>query len=162
MVGSTLVTYTSATTLTINNDSFYHFNAGSAELATYEIDYFVYVASSGGLCVSRLPWYTNFAQQGANQEAFLANGGGFSTQDLQNIGRYNATKASGTTGNWSIPATSIIINKPIYYTRALNFTPTLQGSGGSIGTMTASPYTGTYTVRDSACFYRLNVQCTNV
>lgn len=75
MVGSTLVTYTSATTLTINNDSFYHFNAGSAQLATYEVDYFVYVASSGGLCVSRLPWYTNFAQGGANQEAFLANGG---------------------------------------------------------------------------------------
>lgn len=161
-VWNTLNTITTAQTLTINNDGFYHFEAGSDTLATYEIDYFVYWWDATGLCVSRLPWYTNFAQQWANQQDFLANGWWFAAQNLVNIGRYNAIKASGTTGNWSIPGTSIIINKPIFYTRNLNFTPVLQGSWGSIGTMAASPYTGTYTIRDNSCFYRVNIKCTNV
>ena len=78
---------------------------------------------------------------------------------MTNIGRFNAILSAGLA--WSIPATSVIVNSPTYETRALDFIPTLYGTGGSIGTFTAI-YEGKYTIRGNQVFFAVKTKCTNV
>lgn len=96
------------------------FNAGSTELATKEIDYFVYLFMSGAsvdISFSRIPngniredfnytfpTYENFM----GGLYFLSAG-----TPVVNIGRFNAILSAGAGYTWSIPAKSIIINSPI-------------------------------------------------
>lgn len=161
-VGNTLNTITTAQTLSITNGGFYMFNADSPEFITQSIDYFVYRWDGTWLCVSRYPYYTNFAQESAaaNGEWYIANGWGFTTQALQNIGRYSAQYVSVWT--WWSPDSSSVINMPIYNTRDLVYVPTLFGTGGSIGTFATSTYSGIYRIESNKISFWVSITCTNV
>jgi len=121
----TIRTITSSCSATIASNDYYHFNAGSTELATKEIDYCVYIGKFGWPLISRLYHYRLLSDGNLWWESAISNTGWFSgTDTFVPIWRFNAIKASWTSGNWSIPATSVIINSPIYDTRWLDWLPT--------------------------------------
>ena len=112
------------------------FNAGSSELANNEVDYFVYLAwdvadATIRLGYSRLPWALNFGHfsETPTNELYAAfNTDPDPTDSAEVIGRFNAV-LDDSGNDWTIPATSIIINKPIYKTRRLVWTPTYTAGG---------------------------------
>jgi hypothetical protein len=139
-IGNTVRSITSALGWTQNAGTNYY-NAGSAELATKEIDYFVYleyVGSAVGLMVSRYPAGRigsdfNLANFTSEKSRY---GGCSGTDEVELIGRFNATLSAGAGYTWSIPATDIIINRPIFETRELDYVPTTAGVTIGNGTKT--------------------------
>ncbi len=113
-------------------------NAGGAELATLESDYFVYLGynATDGVVIgfSRIPFankYADFSTTAANEQycaisniAHAAAG-----DDYVIIGRFAATLSAGAGYTWSVPAYTgaNLIQRPIRETRWLNWTPTLVG-----------------------------------
>lgn len=116
------------------------FNAGSAELKTKEIDYFVYLGwrasnTSMFVLISRIPYartYADFSST-ATAETYGAYSGAApaSTDEVVVVGRFNATNSGSASYNWSVPATSIVFNHPIFETRWLTYTSTLGGFSGT-------------------------------
>ncbi len=96
-------------------------NAWSTELATKEIDWFVYILdynNSGAvfnLWISRYPLYNNLSEATwwYTSEKYLIQSWNIWIENVVNIGRFNATLSAGAGYTWSIPATSVIINRPI-------------------------------------------------
>ena len=127
-LNNTIYAITSALSVTINAGA-NAFNAGSAELATKEIDYFAYIGlkTSGSvifLLVSRLPYgrvYGDFSATNTNEKYGACSTTPASTDVLQVVCRFNAILGVSATYYWSIPGTSIIINHPIYETRELDW-----------------------------------------
>lgn len=150
------ITY--ALTLTINQSTTNRFNAGGSMLTGREIDYFVYLVwhSSSNLvrlAFARIPnarvWGDFSGSSTSEKYAEINTGTPASTDDVEVVGRFNATLTFSTPNyNWSVPATSVIINKPIYDTKVLVFLPTY-GAGGSM-TYTSSAI-GTYKISGSTC-----------
>lgn len=115
-------------------------NLGSAELATKEVDLFAYLINETGASAgiklgwSRIPYGTvvgDFSSTTTN-EKYLAGPTNYNATDkLQLIGRFNAILSAGAGYTWSLPATSVIINSPIFSTRYLEWTPTHTRSGGA-------------------------------
>lgn len=104
-------------------------NAWSPELAWKEIDYFVYIwvdnLNNIRIWVSRLPSWNNqndFSASGTYwNERYLMD---YSTSfNVVNIWRFNAILSAWPSYTFSIPATSVIINRPIYSTRFLDYSP---------------------------------------
>lgn len=136
-IGNTIRTITSALSVTKNAGTNY-FGAGGSMFATKEIDYFVYLGynTTDGVTIafSRIPYarkYSDFSVT-FNHEKYA----GFNTianataNDVyQNIGRFNAIMSASASYNWSLPATQVIINYPIFETRTLFFVPTLSVYG---------------------------------
>lgn len=128
------------------------FNSGASELATYEIDYFVYLgynATDGvTLGFARIPFankYGDFSTTTTSDRycAISTTTNAASTDDYAVIGRFNAILSASASYNWSIPATSIIINRPVYTTRWLSCLPTFAGNGSmsfSVNTVYESRY----------------------
>jgi len=123
------------------------FNAWSTELATNEIDYFFYlswntIAGNVLMWTSRIPdWniISDFNIATIWDEKFLNRNAAWATTDkVVNIWRFNATLSAGAGYTWSIPATSIIINRPIYETRWLTYAPQLNWTSGSWATSTVT------------------------
>ena len=117
------------------------FNAGSAELATKEIDYFVYLgynATDGAtLGFSRIPYgtcYGDFSATATNEKycAISSIAHAASTDYYNVIGRFAATLGVSATYYWTVPAyTSInLIQRPIFETRWLTWTGTLVWTAG--------------------------------
>lgn len=111
------------------------FNAGGAELATRAVDYFVYLIWNTtpatdivDLGFARIPYgrtYADFSTTTTN-EKYLAYANGSaptSTDECEVIGRFTATLSAGAGYTWSISGTGSVINRPIYETQSLNFTP---------------------------------------
>jgi hypothetical protein len=152
------------------------FNSGSAELATREIDYFVYAAWNVGasqimLGFGRLPYarvygdFVGWAAQANERYVHLVNSGSSAlTDNFVNIGRFAATLSAGAGHTWSVPAftNANLIQEPIYETRWLTYTPTLYGATGSIGTFTANPYDGKYKISNNTANHLIKIKCTNV
>lgn len=118
-------------------------NAGGSELATKEVDYFVYLIWNTtpatdvvDIGFSRIPHgrvYNNFSGTSTN-EKYLAYGNGSaptSTDDVVNIGRFAATLSAGAGYTWTVPTftSENLIQRPIYNTRWLDFAPQWSGSG---------------------------------
>lgn len=101
-------------------------NAWSPELATKEIDYFVYLAITSSntivVAVSRIPNWINqndFSASGTySNEKYLMDY--WTSFNVVNIWRFNAILSAWPGHTWSLPATSVIINRPIYETRWLD------------------------------------------
>lgn len=136
-IGNTVRTITAALSVTKNAATNW-FNAGSSELATKEIDYFAYLGynATDGVTIgfARIPYgriYSDFSATTTNQDycAISTITNAASTDEYELIGRFNATLSAGAGYTWSVPATSIIINKPIFYTRWLSWQPTYGGTG---------------------------------
>ena len=99
------------------------FNAGSAELATKEIDYFVYLIydtshSNVAIAISRVP-YGNLVSDlnvatTTNEKFLLRNAATGASDVMVNIGRFAATLSAGAGYTWSVPtftASNLIQNK---------------------------------------------------
>lgn len=115
------------------------FNSGGTRFATKEVDYFVYliwdtVPSTDELDIgiSRMPYAitTNDFSFTTTNERYVAtnNASGATVNNkCEVIGRFNAILSATAAFNWSLPATQIIINRPIFHTRILTWVPALTG-----------------------------------
>lgn len=115
-------------------------NAGSAELATKEIDYFVYLGynATDGVVIgfSRYPGansYDDFSATTTNEKycAISTITNAAATDYYEVIGRFAATLSAGAGYTWSVPTYTAknLIQRPIYETRWLNWQPTYSASG---------------------------------
>lgn len=140
-IGGTLRTITSSLSVTKNAGTNW-FNSGSSELATNEIDYFAYLGynSSDGVTIgfARIPYaetYGDFSTTNTNARycAISTITNASSTDSYTVIGRFAATLSASASYNWSVPTytSSNLINRPIYYTRTLTYTPTLAWTAGA-------------------------------
>lgn len=154
-IGGAPRSLTGALSVTVNAGA-NSFNAGSAELATKEIDYFVYLgwraaSSTVFILISRIPYarvYGDFSGTATNEKyAAFSGSTPASTDEVVNIGRFNATLSAGASYNWSVPATDIILQHPIYETRWLTWVPQHTRAGGA--------YTNLPTVNEA--FYKVGL-----
>lgn len=139
-IGDTVRTLTAALSVTKNAGTNW-FNAGATELATKEIDYFVYLGynATDGTVIgfSRIPYatlYSDFSDTSTHEKyAGISTITNASAGDnYVNIGRFAATLSAGAGYTWSVPTftNKNLIQKPIYETRWLNYVPTLTWSAG--------------------------------
>jgi len=122
-------------------------NAGSSELATKEIDYFVYLGynATDGVVIgfSRIPYgsqYSEFSTTSTNEKycAISTITNASSTDYYNVIGRFAATLSAGAGYTWTVPTFTAInlVQKPIFETRRLTSVGTLSASSGSFTTTT--------------------------
>lgn len=138
-IGDTVHAITAALSVT-KADGTNWFNAGSAELATKEIDYFVYLGynATDGVVIgfARIPYATQYDQFSATatEEKYC----GISTitnaaagDDYTVVGRFAATLSAGAGYTWTVPTFTTInlIQRPIYQTRPIEYLPTVTASG---------------------------------
>ena len=134
-IGDTVRTITSALSVTKNAGTNW-FNAGSSELATKEIDYFVYLGynTTDGVVIgfSRIPYSTSYGEFSATStnEKYCAIStitNASSTDYYELVGRFGATLSAGAGYTWTVPTFTAInlVQRPIYRTRQLTYTPTL-------------------------------------
>jgi len=160
MIGGTLRSVTGALSTTQNAGANYG-NAGSAELATKEIDWFVYLAYNAGesavqICFSRIPYGaigTDFNFSGHNEKYLYHTGDAPNGADdtVTVIGRFAATLSAGAGYTWTVPTFTAtnLIQRPIYETRWLNWLPTWTGSGSLTYTETSVQQ---YCIKDSVLY----------
>lgn len=137
------------------------FNSGGSELATFEVDYFVYLGynATDGVVIgfSRLPGanvYSDFSATTTNERyaAISTITSAASGDNYINIGRFTATLSAGAGYTWSVPTfTSInLVQRPTFTTRYLNYQPVYSASGS----MTYTSVTTTiarYRINNSSC-----------
>lgn len=132
-IGDTIRTITAALSVTKNAGTNW-MDLGSAQHATQDIDVFVYLGynATDGVTIgfSRIPYarvYSDFNATTTNEKyAAISVITNATANDIyENIGRVNVTLGATASFNWSVPATSIIINRPTFQTRWLNYVPTL-------------------------------------
>jgi hypothetical protein len=108
-------------------------NLGAAEHATQDVDLFTYlVDETGASAGTKLAWSRipnghvvgDFSSTNTNEKYLVGPTNYNATDKVQNIGRFNATLSAGAGYTWTIPATSIIKNRPTYDTRWLTWLPT--------------------------------------
>lgn len=141
-INGTIRQVTGALSVTVNAGTG-TFNLGSSELKALDQDMFVYVgwrvaSSTVFILISRIPYarvYSEFSATTTNEKYGAYSGSApASTDEVVNIGRFNAQNSGSSSYNWSIPATSVIINRPIFETRWLTYTPTISSTTGTITT----------------------------
>lgn len=106
---------------------FNRLNLWSSELATQEVDLFTYLfyrnsTSEIKIAISRIPnWIvrSDFIYDYTNEKWFNISWDVEITDKCVNIWRFNVILSAWAWYSWSIPTTSIIINRPIYETRRL-------------------------------------------
>lgn len=163
-IGDTIHKITSALSVTKNAGTNW-FNAGSSELATYEIDYFVYLGynATDGVVIgfARIPYATDYSQFSATTtaESYCAIStitNATSGDDYVVIGRFGATLSAGAGYTWSVPTfTSInLFQRPIFETRWLTWQPTYTCSGSMTYT-TVTTNTAKYMIRRESCLILL-------
>lgn len=163
VIQGTLRTIASALSLTLA-DATNWFGSGASILAAQEIDYFVYLgwraaSSQVFLGLARFGhgrFYSDFNATNTNAKYLAYSSSALASTDAVTvIGRINATLSAGAGYTWTIPATSIIIQRPIFETRELSMaTPTYTGSGLLTYTTVTTRY-AKYQVRYGRVFFRL-------
>lgn len=165
-IGDTVHSITSPLSVTVNA-AVNTFNAGSAELATKEIDCFAYLgynATDGVVIgISRIPFansYDDFSATATNEKycAISTITNAAATDYYEVIGRFAATLSAGAGYTWSVPTYTAInlVQKPIFKTRTLSFVPTI----ANLGAGTAPAFTnkvGLYTIIDNLCSVFVNM-----
>jgi hypothetical protein len=148
-IGGVIRSITAACSIT-QVDGANYFNAGSAELATKEIDWFVYLYFDTAqdnivkASFSRIPYGTLIGDFSAtyNNEKFAAVSPTVpaATDAWVNIGRFAATLSAGAGYTWSVPTFTAtnLIQRPIYESRLLSCNLVLKGTTGTIGTFAAT------------------------
>jgi hypothetical protein len=135
-INGTVRMITAATTCTLAAATSW-MNLGAAEFATLEQDLFAYAvwdsnSSVVAVAPSRIPYgrlVSDFSATTTN-EKHLGNYANYTaTDDVVNIGRFAATLSAGVAYTWTVPTyTNLnLIQRPIYETRWLVWTPTLAG-----------------------------------
>lgn len=161
-IGSAPRSLTGALSVTVNAGANY-FNAGAAELKTQEVDFFVYLgwraaSSTVFILISRIPYgktYADFSAVAANEKYAAYSGSApASTDEVVNIGRFNATNSGSASYNWSVPATSIVINHPIFETRVLTYAPQWTAAGVA-PVLNNGTLTGKYQIKNMYVRFRV-------
>lgn len=168
-IGDTVRTLSSALTLSAADGTNW-LNMGSAELATKEVDLFTYltwdsVNSAVVLSVHRVPYLGTVADftQSSTSEKGVINSSGVTwtnTDNMELIGRFAATLSAGAGYTWTVPTYTgtNLIQRPIYETRWLTWTPTVNWTGGTAPT---TPTTDArYMVRGRQVFFRFKQENT--
>jgi len=165
-IGDAIRSITSALSVTRNAGTNW-FNAGSAELATKEIDYFVYLGynATDGVVIgfARIPYATDYSQFSATttNEKYC----GISTitnaaagDDYTVVGRFAATLSAGAGYTWTVPTFTTInlIQRPIFETRNLLFQP-VGSAGGSMTYTITTTHRAVYKVIGSKVFNNIAV-----
>lgn len=138
-IGDTIRSVTSALSVTKNAGTNWC-NAGSSELATKEIDYFVYLGynATDGVVIgfSRYPGansYDDFSATTTNEKycgiSTITNAS--ATDYYEVVGRFAATLSAGAGYTWSVPTYTAknLIQRPIFETRWLTWQPVFSGNG---------------------------------
>ncbi|HBI17141.1 MAG TPA: hypothetical protein DDY52_03260 [Candidatus Moranbacteria bacterium] len=143
-IGDTVRNITSALSRTLADGTNW-MNAGSAELATKEIDYFTYLvwdsnSSAVGLSFARIPYanlVSDFSTTTTNEKHCAGYADFTTTDEVENIGRFAATLSAGAGYTWTVPTftASNLIQRPIYETRELLYTPVLNSMVVGNGTI---------------------------
>lgn len=150
-IGNTIRACTSALSVTLNAGTNW-MQLGSAELATKEVDLFVYLGwnATGGNFLfgpGRIPYAKTIADMatvvnGTEEKGIQLSGtaSSSSTDQICVVGRFAATLSAGAGYTWSLPTftASNLIQRPIYETRRLSWLPTYTGFSGSVTTALAS------------------------
>jgi hypothetical protein len=129
-IGDTVRSITAALSVTKNAGTNWC-NAGSSELATKEIDYFVYLGynATDGVVIgfSRIPFateYDDFSATTTNEKycAISTITNAAAGDDYEVIGRFAATLSAGAGYTWTVPTftNKNLIQRPIYETRWLS------------------------------------------
>lgn len=139
-IGNTVRTISSALSISANTGTIW-LNLSSLELQNQEVDLFVYLRWNStdntiNIIFSRIPYAikSNSFVVSSTDEKGLVSGGTFTgTDEVEVVGRFNAILSN--TNQWSIPATSVIINRPVFETRQLTYNPQAfaQSGGFSLG-----------------------------
>jgi hypothetical protein len=138
-IGDTVRSITAALSVTKNAGTNW-FNAGSAGLATKEIDYFVYLGynATDGVVIgfARIPYansYNDFSTTTTAETycAISTISNAAATDYYEVIGRFAATLSAGAGYTWSVPTFTAknLIQRPIYETRVADWQPVYTGSG---------------------------------
>lgn len=160
-IGDTVRIITAALSVT-KADGTNWMNAGGTELATKEIDYFVYLGynATDGVVIgfSRIPsaaQYSDFSVTTTNEKyaAISTITNAASTDYYEVIGRFAATLSAGAGYTWSVPTYTAInlIQRPIYETRWLTSTGTVIGFSVNPSGMVTN-----YQIRNKNIFFRHN------
>ena len=155
-IGDTVRTITAALSVT-KADATNWFNAGSAELATKEVDYFVYLGynATDGTVIgfSRIPYatlYSDFSATTTNEKycAISTITNAAAGDNYENVGRFAATLSAGAGYTWTVPTftTANLIQRPIYETRYLSYAITYAGWSANPGV------TSNYKFLNDLCF----------
>lgn len=161
-IGSTVRTITAALSVTKNAGTNWC-NAGSSELATKEVDYFVYLGynATDGVVVgfSRIPYaniYSDFSATSTNEKyagiSTITNASAGDNYVL--VGRFAATLSAGAGYTWTIPTftNANLIQKPIYNTRWLDYVPTVSFTAGTAPTtLDTTSSIRRYCITDRGC-----------
>ena len=143
-IGNTVQSVTAALSVTKNAGTNWC-DAGSSELATQEVDYFVYLGynATDGVVLgfSRIPWatqYGDFSTTTTNDAyagiSTITNA--VSSDYYENVGRFAATLSAGAGYTWTVPTFTPLnqAQSPVYETRWLTWTPVHTGfSSGPTG-----------------------------
>ena len=150
-----------------------YFNAGSAELATKEVDYFAYLIWNTtpatdivDLGFARKPHYTVYSgvSATATSENYLATSNASaptSTNDMVNIGRFAATLSAGAGYTWTVPTftTTNLIQRPCFESRWLSYQPAYSANGSMTFT-TVTTNKAVYQIRERNCHAWVNASGT--
>ncbi len=128
-IGDTVHSITTSLSVTKNAGTNW-FNAASSELATKEIDYFVYLGynASDGVVIGFSRYvgneYDDFSATSTNEKycAISTITNAASGDDYEIVGRFAATLSAGAGYTWSVPAftNKNLIQRPIFETRRLS------------------------------------------
>jgi hypothetical protein len=140
MIGGVVRSITGAISIPANAGTNW-LNAGSAELATKEIDFFVFLRYSTSdsatlIGFTRYPGVniiSDFTASATAEKGRRISGTATATDQCVIIGRFAATLSAGAGYTWSVPTftASNLIQRPIYETRWLDWLPTITYSGGT-------------------------------
>lgn len=156
-IGDAIRSITSALSVTKNAGTNW-FNAGSSELATKEIDYFVYLGynATDGVVIgfSRIPYateYSQFSTTSTNEKycAISTITNAAAGDDYVVIGRFAATLSAGAGYTWTVPAfdSKNLIQRPVFNTRTLTWQPVFTCSGSMTYTSVTTTLSN-YTIND--------------
>jgi hypothetical protein len=164
-IGDTVHAITAALSVT-KADGTNWFNAGSAELATKEIDYFVYLGynATDGVVIgfARIPYATqyNLFSTTTTDERYCAistitnaAAGDYYTV----IGRFTAILSAGAGYTWSVPTFTAVnlIQRPIFETRILSWQP-VYSAGGSMTYTNVTTSKAEYMIFGNNCSIEIN------
>ena len=151
-IGDTVRTISAALSVA-KADGTNYCNAGSAELATKEVDWFVYLfwysthvsGAQVGIAFARYPGANKFSDFNAaseNEKGVNYTYDGASApaagDNFEVIGRFAATLSAGAVYTWSVPTYTAanLIQRPIYETRFLDLAPVYSSGSGTHTTVT--------------------------
>lgn len=112
-------------------------NAGGAELATQEVDYFAYLGynATDGVVMgfSRIPYgrsYSDFATGATDARRLVTSSThAVAADQYRSVGRFTAKLSAGASYTWSLPADTRLVHQPVSSTRWLQFRPVVTAAG---------------------------------